>query len=299
MTKMPWYLRRGVRLHVLSRWRASDVLRTVAEQRVPDIGAIPAQIALMLQAPEFEELDLSCVQRIIAGGAASPPALIDAARRRFGADYVVRYSCTESGGVGLGTSADAPEEALHSIGRPRRGVQAEVRDSDGTRLPPGEVGELCLRTPSAMTGYWRDEDATRCAIVDGWLRTGDLATQEPGGTFALKGRLKEMYIRGGYNVYPAEVEAELSNHPAVVACAVVPRPDPAMGEVGVAVVTLQNPGAALSLADVRGFLDDRIARWKQPEEVVVVDELPLNGTHKIDRRALTAMVTQRTTPAGR
>jgi acyl-CoA synthetase (AMP-forming)/AMP-acid ligase II len=297
MTKLPWYLRRGMRLHVLPRWRAGDVLRVTAEQRLAEIGAIPPQVALMLRAPEFDELDLSCVQRIIAGGAASPPALIQRARRSFGCDYLVRYSSTESGGVGLGTSVDDPDDALRGIGRPRRGVQAEVRDGDENRLPPGQVGELYLRTPTAMTGYWRDEEATAAALVGGWLRTGDLAVQNADGTFTLKGRLKEMYIRGGYNVYPAEVEAELLGHPDVEACAVVPRPDPTMGEVGVAVIALRKPGTALSLADIRSFLDGRIARWKQPEELIVVADLPLNGTHKADRRALTAMVAQRSAPA--
>jgi acyl-CoA synthetase (AMP-forming)/AMP-acid ligase II len=290
MTKLPWYLRNGLRLHVLPRWRAGDVLQAVAKLRLAEIGAIPAQIALMLRAPEFTDVDLSCVRRIIAGGAASPPVLIETARRAFGADYVIRYSSTESGGVGLGTSAEDPDEALRSVGHPRRGVRAEVRDTDGTLLPRGEVGELCLRTPTAMTGYWRDDEATAATLVDGWLRTGDLAEQNADGTFTLKGRLKEMYIRGGYNVYPAEVEAQLSSHPAVAGCAIVPRLDPTMGEVGVAVVTLRKHCRTLNLADVRSFLEGRIAPWKQPEDLRVVDDLPLNGTHKVDRLALTAMV---------
>jgi acyl-CoA synthetase (AMP-forming)/AMP-acid ligase II len=150
-----------------------------------------------------------------------------------------------------------------------------------------------------MAGYWRDDEATAATLVGGWLRTGDLAVENADGTFTLKGRLKEIYIRGGYNVYPAEVEAELSGHPAVAACAVVPRPDETMGEVGVAVVVLKPRAAALSLSDVRAFLDRRIARWKQPEDLVVVDHLPLNGTHKADRRALTSLVAQRTVAARR
>lgn len=293
MTKLRCYLRRGMRLHVLPRWRPGQVLQMVARQRLTEIGAIPPQVALMLESPEMEELDLSCLRRIIAGGAASPPALIQRARRSFDCDYVVRYSSTESGGVGLGTSVDDPDEALTGVGRPRPGLAAEIRDGDGIRLPQGEVGELYLRTPTAMTGYWRDEEATTATLVGGWLRTGDLAAENPDGTFTLKGRLKEMYIRGGYNVYPAEVEAQLSDHPAIAACAVVPRPDPVMGEVGVAVVALKTTDAALDLADVRSFLDGRIARWKQPAGLIVVDDLPLNGTHKPDRRELTAIVRQR------
>lgn len=294
-TKLPWYLRRGIRLHVLSRWRASDVLRVVADQRIAEIGAIPPQVALMLQAPEIEQLDLSCLRCIIAGGAASAPGLIHRARAMLGCDYVVRYSSTESGGVGLGTSVDDPDEALGAIGRPRHGVVAQIRDGDGVTLPPGQVGELYLRSAAVMSGYWRDEEATATTLVGGWLRTGDLAVRNPNGTYTLKGRLKEMYIRGGYNVYPAEVEAVLAGHPAVDACAVIPRADATMGEVGVAVIVLKPRAMTVNLNDVRTFLDGRIARWKQPEDVIVVDELPLNGTHKADRRALSEIVARHAT----
>jgi acyl-CoA synthetase (AMP-forming)/AMP-acid ligase II len=244
----------------------------------------------MLATPEIDQLDLSCVRRVIAGGAASSPTLIGAVRRAFGAQYLVRYSSTESGGIGLGTSADRPEEALTGIGRPRPGVQARILDPDGQPLPDTEVGELCLSSPTAMIGYWRDEQATAAAFHGRWLRTGDLAVRNADGTYTLKGRLKEMYIRGGYNVYPAEVEAELARHPAVAACAVVARTDPTMGEIGVAVVAVKPACAPLRLADVRGFLQDRVARWKLPEDLLVVAELPVNSTHKPDRRALTELV---------
>jgi acyl-CoA synthetase (AMP-forming)/AMP-acid ligase II len=290
MLKLPWYLRRGLRMQVMLRWRAAEYLRLVAGLRLPEIGAIPPQLALMLATPGIDELDLTCVQRIIAGGAASSPDLVEAVRQRFDAQYLVRYSSTESGGVGLGTSGERPAEALHGVGRPRPGVQACILDPDGKPLPDGRVGELCLATPTAMVGYWRDEQATAAAFHGRWLRTGDLAARNNDGTFTLKGRLKEMYIRGGYNVYPAEVEAELGCHPAVSACAVVARPDPTMGEIGVAVIAVNEPAHAPSLAALRAFLDRRVARWKLPEDLLVVDELPLNSTHKPDRRLLTEMV---------
>jgi acyl-CoA synthetase (AMP-forming)/AMP-acid ligase II len=290
MLKLPWYLRRGLRMQVMPRWRAAEYLRLVAGLRLPEIGAIPPQLALMLATPGIDELDLTCVQRIIAGGAASSPDLVEAVRQRFDAQYLVRYSSTESGGVGLGTSGERPAEALRGIGRPRPGVQACILDPHGKPLPDGRVGELCLTTPTAMVGYWRDENATAAAFHGRWLRTGDLATRNNDGTFTLKGRLKEMYIRGGYNVYPAEVEAELGCHPGVSACAVVARPDPTMGEIGVAVIAVNEPAHAPSLADLRAFLDRRVARWKLPEDLLVVDKLPLNSTHKPDRRLLTEMV---------
>ena len=127
-----------------------------------------------------------------------------AARERFGADYSIRYSSTESGGCGTGTAFDADDdEALHSVGRPRGGIEVSARDEDGREVPAGEVGELWLRSPTQMSGYWRDPDATAAAITaDGWLRTGDLARIEADGLVRLAGRAKEMFIRGGYNVLP-------------------------------------------------------------------------------------------------
>ncbi len=289
-TKLPWYLRLASRTHILGRWRAADALRTIAEQRMPTIGGVAAQLALMVRSPEAAAHDWHHVQTIVVGGAASPPALVAAARDRFGAAYSIRYSSTESGGCGTGTAFDAgDDEALHSVGRPRGGIEVSARDDEGHEVPVGEVGELWLRSPTQMSGYWRDPEATAAAITpDGWLRTGDLARIEADGLVRLAGRAKEMFIRGGYNVYPAEVEAALAAHPAVAEVAVVPRPDPVMGEVGVAVVVPLDPAAPPTLDDVRAFLDGRVAAYKIPEAVRSVDELPLTPMQKVDRRSLAA-----------
>ena len=136
-TKFPWYLRSGSTLHVMERWRADEALRLVAEHRMPTIGAVAPQLALMLRSPLLDELDLSSVQLIVAGGAPSPPALVDEARRRLRAGYSIRWSSTESGGVGLATAPDAPDhEALHTVGRPRPGVEVRITDeADEPRRP--------------------------------------------------------------------------------------------------------------------------------------------------------------------
>jgi acyl-CoA synthetase (AMP-forming)/AMP-acid ligase II len=293
-TKLPWYLRVGSTTYLLPRWRAADVLELAERVRLSTLGGVAAQIALLLREPSFDDRDLSSVQQLVVGGGPSAPALVEEARRRFGADYSIRYSSTESGGVGTGTAFDADDhEALETVGRPRGEVEVEIRDGDGAALPDGEVGEVHLRSGAVMSGYWADPEATAHALPgDGWLRTGDLGRIDETGCLVLAGRAKEMFIRGGYNVYPMEVEAVLGRHPAVADVAVVPRPDPVMGELGVAAVVAADPARPPALADLRAFAGERLASYKLPDDVIVVDELPLTPGQKIDRKALAARVTR-------
>jgi acyl-CoA synthetase (AMP-forming)/AMP-acid ligase II len=288
MTKLPWYLRLGTTTHILGRWRAADALACIAEHRIPSVGGVAPQIALLLR-EDLEAYDLDCVSSLIVGGAASPPALVRQAKERFGADYSIRYSSTESGGCGTGTAFDADdEEALFTVGKPRGGIEVAVRDDEARPLPDGEVGEVWLRSPTAMDGYWGDPEATAAALEAGWLRTGDLGAIDERGNLRLAGRTKEMFIRGGYNVYPAEVEGVLADHPGVAEAALVPRPDDVMGELGVAVIVPSDPARPPSLDELRTFLEPKLARYKLPEAIRVVTELPRTPMQKIDRRALAA-----------
>ena len=287
MTKVQWYLRLGTTTHLLPKWRAADVLRLVDEFRMPVIAAVAAQVALLLRVPDLDSYDFSCVKTIIAGAGPSSPGLVRAARERFGAAYSIRYSSTESGGLGTLTAPDAPdEEALHTVGRPRPGIELELRDEDDRVVPRGETGEVCFRSPTVMAGYWHDPEATAQTLRDGWLHTGDLGRIDEQGCLRLVGRSKEMFIRGGYNVFPMEVESVLSAHPAVSEVAVVPRPDPVMGEIGVAVVVPRHPDRPPTLDDLRAFGDGKLATWKLPEAIRIVDALPLTTMSKLDRRAL-------------
>jgi acyl-CoA synthetase (AMP-forming)/AMP-acid ligase II len=277
MTKLPWYLRLGTTTHILGRWRAADALACIVEHRIPSIGGVAPQVALLLR-EDLEAHDLSCVQTIIMGGAASPPAMVREARERFGAVYSIRYSSTESGGCGTGTAFDADDdEALFTVGKPRGGIDVEIRGD-----------ELWLRSPTQMAGYWRDDEATSAVLVDGWLRTGDLGSIDERGNLRLLGRSKEMFIRGGYNVYPAEVEAVLADHPLVREIVVVPRPDDVMGELGVAVVVPADSTSPPSLEDLRAFGATSLARFKLPEAIRLVDEIPLTPMQKVDRSVLAA-----------
>jgi acyl-CoA synthetase (AMP-forming)/AMP-acid ligase II len=249
------------------------------------LGGIPTQIALMLADPAFDEHDLSCVQAIVMGGGPATPALVRTARERFGAAVAVRYSCTEAG-VGTGTAfTDPPEDAEVSVGRPQPGVELLVVD-----------GEVCFRSPAVMSGYWGMPDATAAAFTaDGAVRTGDVGWVDDAGRLHLAGRQKEMYVRGGENVFPAEVEAVLADDPAVQAVAVEPRPDDVWGEVGVAVVVPADPARPPTVESLRAGAGDRLAPFKLPAEVVVVDELPLTAMDKVDRTRLVAIASNMST----
>jgi len=287
-TKLPWYLRLGTTTHVLGRWRAADALACIVEHRIPSLGGVAPQMALLLR-EDLEAYDLDCVRTIVMGGAASPPAMVREAMARFDAAYSIRYSSTESGGCGTGTAFDADEEeALFTVGRPRGGIEIGICDDVGGPLPVGEVGEVWLRSPTTMSGYWRDDAATEHALARGWLRTGDLGFVDERGCLRLAGRLKEMFIRGGYNVYPAEVESVLADHPLVADVAIVPRPDEVMGEIGVAVVVPVDDARRPTLDDVRAFLEPRLARYKLPEAIRFTDAIPLTPMQKVDRRGLAA-----------
>ncbi|MEM7284926.1 MAG: class I adenylate-forming enzyme family protein [Actinomycetota bacterium] len=289
MTKLPWLLASGGTTHLLKKWRAEPILELIDRYRMGAVAAIAPQVALMLRVPDLDRFDFDCVKAIVTGGALASPGLVAAGRELFGAPWSIRYSSTESGGVGLGTALDADdEEALHTVGRPRPGVEAEIRGSDGSPVDHGEVGELWLRSAAVMSGYWNDPENTARTLVDGWLRTGDLAHVDDRGCFRLAGRTTEMFIRGGYNVYPLEVEAVLSTHPKVASVAVAPRPDAVMGEIGVAVVVPVDPGDPPTLDELRRHAESGLATYKLPEAIRLSVRLPTNATDKVDRRSLVA-----------
>jgi acyl-CoA synthetase (AMP-forming)/AMP-acid ligase II len=289
MTKLPGSLRRGGTTFIMTRWTARGALELLARERMTSVAGVPAQLALMLRDPDFDTFDLTSVVAIVVGGGPVTPGLADEARARFHARLSTRYSCTEAG-IGLGTAFDDPDEdAVVSVGRPHAAVELRILDEHDVEVVPGEVGAVCLRSPAVMSGYWRDPDATAGAFTaDGFVRTGDLGWLDDRGRLRLVGRSKEMYVRGGYNVYPVEVEDVLSTHPGIAAVAVVPRDDDVMGEVGIACVVPRDPAAPPDLAALRAFARERLAGYKLPDELHVVESLPLTAMEKVDRRALAA-----------
>jgi acyl-CoA synthetase (AMP-forming)/AMP-acid ligase II len=285
--KFGWYLRLGSTVHVMDRWSASGAISLVEEHRMQALGVVAPQLALMLRSPAMEGADLSRLRLIIAGGAPSPEALITEACERLGVSYSVRWSSTESGGVGLAQDTLPGNPVSPGIGKPRPGVEARVADGNGNVARPGEEDELQVRSAAMMSAYLGSSEATGNAFTpDGWLRTGDLAVVDDHGNHILRGRSGDMYIRGGYNVHPTEVEAVLVEHPAVAAVAVVPRPDDVMGEIGVAFVVPTDPAFPPVLEDLRDFATDLLPAHKLPEDLRMVDRLPLTAAQKLDRLAL-------------
>lgn len=274
VTKLPGGLRRGGTSFLLGRWRTADAIALTERLRLTTLAGIPTQLALMLSRPEFATVDLSSVRLVVMGGGPSTPSLVRRLRERVGVPVVVRYSCTEAG-TGTGTLPDDPPHAAEeTVGFPNPGVEIDIRD-----------GEVLLRSPAVMDGYWRDPAGTRQVVTeDGFVRTGDVGEIDADGRLRLLGRVRERYVRGGYNVQPVEVEAVLSTHPQVEDVAVVPVPDDVMGEVGVACVVPR--GAPPDLDSLRTYGAERLAGYKLPERLVVVDALPLTAGHKVDRRAL-------------
>ncbi len=297
MTKLPQALRSGGTTFLLDRWSTEEALQMVERHAISILAGIPTQLALMMRHERFDATDTSSVRLVVIGGGPAAPSLVREARLRLGVPVTVRYTCTEAA-VGTGTGPDdPPEDAESSVGRPRGNVELTIRDTAGSSLGPGVVGEVCLRSAAVMDGYYRDPESTASAFTaDGAVRTGDLGLVDDRGRLRLVGRLKEMYVRGGYNVFPTEVEAVLEDHPDVAHAAIAPRADAVMGEIGVAVVVPRNPGRPPTLHTLRDHAARRLAAFKLPEDLVITDQLPLTAMAKLDRRALAALVTRCTDP---
>jgi acyl-CoA synthetase (AMP-forming)/AMP-acid ligase II len=284
-------------------WRAADAVRIVDHERITVAQGVPTQWSLVLSQPGLESADVSTLRIAGTGASRVPAELVAAMRERLGVPVVVRYTSTEAS-LGTGTVPGDPDEVVATtVGRPVPGVQLSIVDDGGREVPVGEVGRVRLRSAAVMRGYWGgppvgpgaagvvyDQEATRTVLADdGWLTTGDFGFTDTEGCLHLVGRVNELYIRGGYNVYPAEVEAVLGGHPGVAQVAVVGGPDPVLGEIGVAFVVPADEMPADEeglLAGLQGLARASLADYKAPDRMVVVDHLPLTPMLKVDKRTL-------------
>jgi acyl-CoA synthetase (AMP-forming)/AMP-acid ligase II len=276
-------------------WSAATAIALLVGEGVTVGQGVPTQWALMLAHPDLAHADLSHLRIAGTGASRVPPELVRAMRERLGCPVVVRYTSTETS-LGTGTRPGDPDEVVATtVGRPVPGVELALVDDDGRVVATGDVGRVRLRSGAVMRGYVGNvaegeiiDAATTAEVRDeaGWITTGDLGWVGADGNLRLVGRVAEMYIRGGYNVYPAEVEAVLGGHPGVGEVAVVGVADPVLGEIGAAVV-VPVPGApTLELGALRALCLAALADYKAPDRLVIVDQLPLTAMAKVDKRAL-------------
>ncbi|WP_280336626.1 class I adenylate-forming enzyme family protein [Nocardia wallacei] len=270
-------------------FQVDRVLRLVERERVTNWGAVPTMASRLLE-HDLSGYDLSSLAAFSLNAAPSSPAFHQRLRERLPVAQVAlttSYGLTESGTAA--TVATPPELAAHpdTVGRPILGVAVQIRDPDGTPVPDGTEGEICIRSPYVMLGYWDDEQATAVAI-DGerWLRTGDFGALEQ-GRLRLSGRRSDLILRGGENVYPTEIENVLDEHPAVLESAVLGVPHDDLGQEVAAVVVVGDP-AAVTPAALRDFAAERLAYFKVPARWTITDKpLPRNATGKVVRREIT------------
>jgi fatty-acyl-CoA synthase len=260
------------------------VLEQVDRHEATVLVAVPAVLRMMANHDEWDDTDLSSLRFVKSGGGPCRESVIAAWRDRS-VDLSQGYGLTEIGPNNFAMPDDWDPEKVASVGKPVFHADARVVDDDGNALPQGEIGELELAGPHAAAGYWRNPDATAETFGDGWVSTGDLARRDEDGFYHIEGRKKNMFVSGGENVYPPEVEDEIADHPAVEEVVVVGVPDDQWGTVGKAVVELTEDGS-LTDDELEAFLVDRLARYKTPAELAFVDEMPTSGPSKIDRAAI-------------
>jgi long-chain acyl-CoA synthetase len=271
---------------VLMRWfDPAGWIGLVEEHRIKTSALVPSMLQMLLGQP-LEEHDLTCLERISSGAAPLAADVIAEFERRVpGVEIREGYGCTETSAL---ISSQPPEQRrIGSVGKPVPGVSVRIELADGSEGKAGEDGEICVSGPNIMQGYWHSQEATDFAVREGWLHTGDVGHFDADGYLYVVDRIKDLIIRGGFNVYPRDVEDVLLGHPAVAACAVVGRPDPKLGEEVIAFVQLS---AAATPEELIAYSKEHLGAYKYPREVRVVDAVPLTSVMKTDRKVLRALV---------
>jgi long-chain acyl-CoA synthetase len=275
----------GASLTLLPRFDPRGALELVARDGVTVFLGVPTMYTALLLAGIPQGCDVSRLRVAVSGGSALPVEILHAFEREFGAVVLEGYGLSETSPVATFNPPDRPRRA-GSIGLPVRGVRVRLVAEDGAEAAPGEVGEIAIRGENVMAGYWNRPDATAEACRDGWFHTGDLARVDEDGYYFIVDRKKDMIIRGGFNVYPREIEEVLYQHPAVAEAAVVGVADAVHGEEVAAVVVLRDGAAEISVEDLRAFVKERVAPYKYPRVVTVVAQLPKGPTGKILKREI-------------
>jgi len=244
--------------------------------------AVPTMFQMLQEHDRWEQVDFSKLELVISGGAPCPLPIMQKFWDR-GVDFKMGYGLTEASGNNFWLPPELVQKKIGSVGYPIFHIDMKIINRDGTVCADNEEGELLIRGPHIVAGYWNNPQATAETIRKGWLHTGDMAKRDEDGCYSILGRSKEMFISGGENVYPAEIESVISAHPFVQEAAVVGVPHNTWGEVGKAYVVVSD---GYQEDDLRVFLAERLAKYKLPRTIVVLDELPLTAIGKIDKKLL-------------
>ena len=277
----------GNKLAMMDFFNPEKTLQFIQDEKITVIGQVPAQYALELLNPNVEKYDLSSVALAIVSSQPCPSELIMAIQKHMGVMPQNAYGLTEVSGAITCTMPEHSEDKLkYTVGVPSPGIDLAIMDADGNILPQGQVGEIAIKGNAVMRGYWKrpDEDA-KVFDKQGYFHTGDMGIIDQDGCLVIVGRKKEMFIRGGENVYPPEIEEAIARHPDVFMVAVVGRPDPVMGEVGRAYI-IPKPGEHPVAEDIKAFLKDRLVKYKIPEDIIFRDQLPLTPLGKVKKLEL-------------
>ena len=276
--------------------QAAPLARMIAEERPTVSAAVPTIWNDLYNHLETHPTDLSSLRVVCCGGSAVPRSLIEKFERTHGVRVVQAWGMTETSPLAAvahppkGTPVEEDVDWRARTGRVVAGVELRIVDDANRPVPTGTAGEVVVRSPAVMRGYWRDPAATAAVLdAEGWVHTGDVGVLDAAGYLRLRGRRSEMFIRGGFNVYPAEIEDLLARHPAVARAAVVGVAEPVFGEVGWAFVVPRDPARPPTLAELRAFVGAELASFKRPDGLTILAELPVTPMFKVDKAALRAL----------
>jgi long-chain acyl-CoA synthetase len=274
----------GATITLLPRFDPGKALEIIARDRCTVFEGVPTMYGALLNHPDREDYDVSCLRVCASGGASMPVEVMRGFEDAFGCKVLEGYGLSETSPVASFNHPDR-ERKPGSIGTPIAGVEMKVVDDDGDEVPTGEIGEIVIKGHNVMKGYWNQPQATAEAIKDGWFATGDMAKVDEDGYFFIVDRKKELIIRGGYNVYPREVEEVLYEHPAIREVAVVGVPHEELGEEVGAAIALKD-GMQVDPEEIKAFVKEQVAGYKYPRQIWLVDELPKGPTGKILKREI-------------
>jgi fatty-acyl-CoA synthase len=283
---------RGVKTILLptEKFDIAEAFRLIETHRISNIFTVPTILKMMVEHPAAERYDHSSLRYVIYAGAPMYREDQKTALKKLGHVLVQYFGLGEVTGnitvlpPALHDPEDGPQARIGSCGFERTGMQVQIQGDDGCELKPFETGEICVIGPAVFAGYYDNPEANAKAFRDGWFRTGDLGHMDEEGFVYITGRASDMYISGGSNIYPREVEEKILTHPAIGEVAVLGVPDPVWGEVGVAVCVVRDGASAVSEADMAGFLAPKVPRYKMPKRFFFWDALPKSGYGKVPKR---------------